>query len=203
MRLLIDGALSTSELRHPTRDIDIRGSAHFEINWLKKKIAHLSSERFDSLCMSWMEEGTSFGLALRRSKRPASWATSREVRNRGIFMGRSNHRKGFRRFARLLSSTDGAGEAHSNVDRTYDDSHGRPHQALRHTASFLFDLLDCNLRKLIYYDVTIWRIMGLYDFIINGVKPIFYAGTKEPSSYTVWCNAAIGIILQEVHTDVF
>ncbi|POS85107.1 hypothetical protein EPUL_004235 [Erysiphe pulchra] len=50
--------------------------------------------------------------------------------------------------------------------------------------------------------MTVWRTMGLYGLVVNGVKSILNAGKEEIRAYTVLLNAAIGTFLQVVHADI-
>ncbi|RKF82530.1 hypothetical protein GcM1_170004 [Golovinomyces cichoracearum] len=50
--------------------------------------------------------------------------------------------------------------------------------------------------------MTIWRTMGMYELIVDGLKPISNAGTEEIRAYTVFSNAAIDTFLQVVHSDI-
>lgn len=50
--------------------------------------------------------------------------------------------------------------------------------------------------------IIIWRTMGLYELIVDGVKSILNAEKDEVRAYTVLRNAAIGTFVQVVHTDI-
>ncbi|POS82047.1 hypothetical protein EPUL_006725, partial [Erysiphe pulchra] len=50
--------------------------------------------------------------------------------------------------------------------------------------------------------MTVWRTMGLYELVVDEVKPILNAGEEEIRAYTVLLNAAIGTFLQVVHADI-
>ncbi|CAJ2645143.1 unnamed protein product [Trifolium pratense] len=50
--------------------------------------------------------------------------------------------------------------------------------------------------------ITLWRTMGLYELVVDGIKPILNAGKEEIKAYTVLRNSAIGTFLQVVHADI-
>lgn len=50
--------------------------------------------------------------------------------------------------------------------------------------------------------ITIWRTNGMLELVVDGRKPSKDADTEEVRAYTVLYNAAIGIFLQAISSDI-
>ncbi|RYG28130.1 MAG: hypothetical protein EON93_19175 [Burkholderiales bacterium] len=67
MRLLIDSRVMSASIREPVQDFAVRGSPHFEVNWLKSGLNRIDRDRLTGICAELMSEGTNYSQQLSAS----------------------------------------------------------------------------------------------------------------------------------------